>query len=305
MSRVDTTPTRSLVVSGLFCDKDHARGSDCAYRVDWSINPHMRAGTAVNLRRACAQHRALVHQLRQAGAEVLHVPFVHGAYDSVFAKDNALLLERHGRRQALMASPRFGERGREQEARARMLEGLGFEHLSPPHAHFEGGDVIMLPGSAGALLGYGQRSSEDALPALEDFLGAPVKPLRLQDPYFFHLDLAVAVLEDGTALVCQEALACRGHGLEGVEGITRIIPVPYAEAAAFALNLVQVGEVIILGAEAPWTQALLMRLGYRALAVNLDQFHLAGGSAACLVAQLHSRATLGAHAHAAVARLVS
>jgi N-dimethylarginine dimethylaminohydrolase len=292
------------VVSGLFCDKDHARGGGCAYRVDWSINPHMRAGASVNLRRACAQHRALVHHLRQAGAEVLQVPFVHGAYDSVFAKDNALLIERHGRRRALMASPRFGERSREQAARAQMLEALGFERLSAPRAHFEGGDVVMLPGSASALLGYGQRSSEDAIPSLEDFLGAPVRPLQLQDPYFFHLDLAVAVLEDGTALVCQEALACRGYGLEGMKGLTRIIPVPYAEAVTFALNLVQVGDAVILGCEAPWTQALLRRLGYRPLVVNLDQFHLAGGSAACLVAEVHSRAAVSARGNVE-SRLVS
>src|SRR5580692_4145371 len=60
---------------------------------------------AVEPARAVRQHRALVRQLRTLGAIVDIIPFVHGAYDSVFAKDSAVLLRRDGRDHGLMAQP--------------------------------------------------------------------------------------------------------------------------------------------------------------------------------------------------------
>src|SRR5689334_21168372 len=82
--------TTTFVVSAVHCAADHLRGARCAYRVAWSINPHMRVGAA-DPRRARAQHRALRDALVREGARLVDLPFVHGAYDSVFAKDNAVL----------------------------------------------------------------------------------------------------------------------------------------------------------------------------------------------------------------------
>ena len=279
----------TFAISGIRCEKNHCRvrGADCAYQVAWSINPHMRVG-AVNWRQACAQHAAYRRALREAGAALLELPFVHGAYDCVFAKDNAVLLERGGRSRALLASPVHGVRQREQAARARMLESLGFEVFGAPSAPFEGGDLVMLPGTRGALLGHGLRSSPRAAVMLEIFLDAPVTPLELTNPHLYHLDTALHVLSDGTALVCEEAFTSRSlRALERTEGIERVLPVPYEEALGFGLNLVEVGPTVIVGARAPRVMAWLDALGRRPLELRMEQFHLAGGSAACLVSRLH------------------
>jgi len=279
----------TFALSKLRCGKDpgHVRGVDCAYRVAWSINPHMKVG-AVNWRRACAQHRAFRRALLAAGAELLELPFVHGAYDCVFAKDNAVLLERRGRMRALLASPVFGERQQEQHARARMLEALGFEVLGPPPSHFEGGDLAVLPGVRGALLGYGQRSSRHAAGRLERFLDAPVTPLELTDPHLYHLDTALHVLSDGTALVCAEAFTLEAlRTLARTEGIQRVVPVPYEEALRFGVNLVEVGRAVLVGGRVPQVEALLHALGRWPVTVPLEQFHHAGGSAACLASRVH------------------
>jgi len=52
---------------------------------------------------AVAEHAAYIQALEKAGATIVMLPFVHGAYDSVFAKDSALVVERRGVRRALLA----------------------------------------------------------------------------------------------------------------------------------------------------------------------------------------------------------
>ena len=279
----------TFAVSDIRCDKNHCRvrTTDCAYRVAWTINPHMRVG-AVNWRLARAQHQAYRRALCEAGARLLELPFVHGAYDSVFAKDNAVLLERGGQLRALLASPLHGERQREQRARGRMLEALGFDVYGPPSEPFEGGDLIVLPGAKGALLGHGWRSSWRAAHEVERFLDAPVIPLELRDAHLYHLDTALHVLSDGTALVCEEAFTPQAlRAIERTVGIRRMLCVPYEEALGFGLNLVEVGDTVLVGARAPRVVEGLLALGRRPVELRMDQFHLAGGSAACLVSRLH------------------
>ena len=278
-----------FAISELRCEKNQCtvRTMDCAYQVAWCINPHMKIGS-VRWRQARAQHRAYRRALLEAGAELISLPFVHGAYDSVFAKDNAVLHSLRGRMRALLASPVHGERRQEQRARARILDSLGFGVFSSPTAPFEGGDVAMLPHAGGALLGHGQRSSARAAAMLEVFLQAPVTVLELRDPRLYHLDTALHVLSDGTVLVCEEAFTPEAlRTLERTEGIRQVLRVPLEEALGFGLNLVEVGPTVLVGARSPRMMSLLRTLGRWPVEVRLDQFHLAGGSAACLVSQVH------------------
>jgi N-dimethylarginine dimethylaminohydrolase len=278
----------TFAVSQVRCEKDHVRSRDCAYQVAWNINPHMKPG-AVAWRRACTQHREFLRTLREAGAGFFELPFVHGAFDSVFAKDNAVLVSQEGELRALLATMRHGQRRSEQLARARWLAARGFDVIEPPRVHIEGGDVAMLPSGRGALLGWGMRSTQRAAGVLEAFLAAPVTPLELCDPYLYHLDTALTVLSDGTALVCPEAFTPESlRMLERTEGIQQVVPIAREDALAFGLNLVEVGNTVIVGARVPRVEAVLRGLGRRPVSVRLDQFHLAGGSAACLVARVHT-----------------
>ena len=168
--------------------------NDCAYRVAWKINPHMRVGASC-FARAQDQHAALLEALRSAGASVVALPFVHGRFDSVFVKDNAVLIERAGERRALMTRPRHSERALEQERRAATFAANGFSVERARGAHFEGGDVVML--REGAILGVGPRSSPEAARELSQLLARPVVTVELCDPFLYHLDTALTVLADG------------------------------------------------------------------------------------------------------------
>jgi N-dimethylarginine dimethylaminohydrolase len=244
---------------------------------------------AVDFTRAAVQHAAFVTALEAAGATLHRLPFIHGAYDSVFVKDPALLLERRGRRHALLAHFRHPERQCERSERARSLAHHGYEIVGDDDGPaWEGGDVVMLPSGEGLFLGHGFRSERAAAAWLERHAGIPVWPLELSDPHLYHLDMALAILPDHTALVCPWALTTPSlRTLEQVHGADRLIPVSRELALEFGLNLVAVGDTILVGTNDRRIGALVTSLGYRTVAVPLGQFHLAGGSAACLVATVH------------------
>lgn len=277
------------LVSRTRCESDCPDAGDvCSYRVAWAINPHMRVGAACP-ERASREHAKLVATLRSLGAHVDEVPFVHGAFDSVFAKDSAVLVERNDDRiEALVARPRFAQRQVEQEARTRALLARGIDVVGASRRALEGGDVVVLPGARRAFLGHGFRSDPDAARDLADLLGAEVTCVALRDPRLYHLDMALAVLDDGTALVCADAIAKESlAAIEAHPCVTDVLRVPLDEALSFATNLVQVGTTIVTAADAPTTQRALRERGLRVRRVSLGEFHLAGGSAACLTARVH------------------
>ena len=282
-----TRAAPTLAVSALACT-DHDVEDDCRYQVAWAINPHMAIG-AVDFRAAAVQHAAFMAALEAAGARVIRLPFVHGAYDSVFTKDSALLLARRGVKRALLARLRYPERQREQTARAMFYDRHGYDVVCEAAGpSWEGGDVVMLPSGRGMLLGHGPRSRREATAWLERHAEVPVWPLGLRDPHLYHLDMALTVLPEGTALVCAEALTEDAlRVLERAPGIHQVIKVPRAAALAFGLNLVPVGDTVVCGARVPGIEAVLTELGFGCQVAPLDQFHLAGGSAACLVATVH------------------
>lgn len=285
-----TAPARTrpaLAVSALEC-ADHPPSVECRYQVAWAINPHMAIG-AVDYARARAEHSRFVSVLEAAGATLLRLPFIHGAYDSVFTKDPALLLGRRGRLRAVLARFAHRERRCERLARAHTYARHGYEIVSDDRGpHWEGGDLVMLPSGRGMFLGHGFRSQRAAAAWLEPHAGVPVWPLELRDPRLYHLDMALAILPDGTALVCPSALSPESlRVVERVHEVRRIVCVHEDSALSFGLNLVAIGDVIVLGSQDPQLEALVRALGYRSAVVPLRQFHLAGGSAACLVATVH------------------
>jgi len=255
------------------------------YRVAWRINPHMRVGST-RPARARAQHDAFRSALIAAGARLLELPFVPGAYDCVFMKDPALLVRREdGSAGALLARARHRERAEEFAARRWQLEAAGFA-VDGCESRLEGGDVVRV--GERYLLGHGFRSERRAAAALERFTGREVLPLRLTDAALYHLDTAVAYLSGGELLVAEGAIADRDlRALERFQGVRHLEVIPRSQAMAFAANLVQIGDRVILASGAPHMESRLVAWGYRPVVIELDQFIAAGGSAACLVAEVH------------------
>lgn len=276
-----------FVLSAARCEAWHPVTEACAFQVAWEINPHMEKGS-VRVERAVYEHSALRSRLHALGAGVVDLPFLHGAYDSVFTKDVAILTSGRNRRKALMATPRHRERRQEQIHRQRSLSAHGFEVAPPLTTTLEGGDVVVLPKCKGAFLGFGERSDPRSAVGLENFLEAPVWPLQLRDPRLYHLDMALGILDEGPALVCEDALTPEALArVKEVLGPTFVISVPLSAALQFGLNFIQIGRTVLLGRKTPRVQHILKGLGYRPEVLPLHEFQRAGGSAGCLVARVH------------------
>lgn len=277
-----------LALSRTECARPHLSPEGCRFQVAWAINPHMKPGAA-KPEHAARQHRVFTETLRACGAELLPVDFVHGAFDSVFAKDSAVLATDGRRRAALLANFANSERRQEQRSRTAALEAHGFTVQGPTAVSLEGGDVVQVPGGP-VLLGHGFRSSRAARGLLEGFFGRAVVPIELVDPWLYHLDTALTALNDGTLLCCAEAFSPASlRMLLRHPDIREVIFIPREEALQFGLNIVQLGKNVITGAAgARVTESLLTRRGLRVVKVDLSEFQLAGGSAACLVSSVYS-----------------
>ncbi len=267
----------------------------CRYQIAWSINPHMRVGAADFTRADAASTPLLLTALRATGAQLEQLAFVHGAYDSVFAKDSAVLVSSLSAtgpsRRALLASPVHRRAAaRAGRSRARALEALGFAVEQSAAASREGGDVVMLPGANGSV------SSVTAfVPRAPRPTSSPtssrveVTPLELVDPHLYHLDVALSVLADGTALVCEDAFTGESlRRLRAHPSIGSIVSVPREEALRFGLNLVEADGIVVMGSRAATVEQALAARGFSVVHTPLNEFQLAGGSAACLVAPVHA-----------------
>jgi N-dimethylarginine dimethylaminohydrolase len=262
--------------------------TECSYQVKWQINAHMKPGR-VNPAMALTEHAEFCRMILDEGGALLQVPFVHGAYDSVFVKDNALLRRVRGRIEAYLTNPACAERRQEQMARKTNFNAAGIRVVGSAARRLEGGDVVNGLGASQAFLGFGFRSERASAVDVSRFLGKPVISLELKDPYFYHLDTALAVLNDGTVLACKEAFTSEAWAeLTASVPSQKLIEIPRSEAMNFGLNLIEVGDTVILGGAVTSTLSeALHALGRKVRTAPLSQFQLAGGSAACLTAPIH------------------
>jgi len=271
-----------LIVSRPRCAVQH--DEDCAFQVAWEINPHMRIGAA-DCARAIEQHAQFVRSLRASGARVLQLPFMHGAFDSVFMKDSVVLREDRNGIRVLPATAKFSQRASEPGVRAQQLAHAGVAVEAALPVLLEGGDVVV--GNGVAVMGYGVRTELAAAAHLERFLGCEVVPVRLRDPDLFHADVALTMLSSGAMVLCEEAFD--RASLQALARIrsARTVAISKAEAMRFSLNIVEVGGTIVTGTPSAPMETVWRSLGYDVVVSPLDQFQLAGGSAACLVARVH------------------
>ncbi len=72
----------------------------------------------------------------------------------------------------------------------------------------------------------------------------------------------------------------------------KLIAAPRSEALRLALNWIEVDTRVVLGVASPPIFELLRGLGYDPVTVDLSEFLCSGGSAACLVSQIHGDAPL-------------
>ena len=137
----------------------------------------------------------------------MHVlPPEPGLPDMVYAANGAFIGRRHRLRRPV---PLPAARRRGGRAPGVLRSGHGWRSSTPTQINEGEGDFAYLPAAYGGLIlaGYGFRTEPAAHAEAQEVLGRPVVSLRLVDPRFYHLDTALAALDDGNVAYYPDAFS--------------------------------------------------------------------------------------------------
>ncbi|TDE00351.1 dimethylargininase [Jiangella asiatica] len=255
------------------CRPDH-------FAVRYSINVWMDPDQPVDRDLALAQWETLRATYERLGHRVHLLHPLTGLPDMVFAANGAFVVGDH----ALGA--RFRERVRADEAPAHRawLEGVGIGVHEPSAVNEGEGDFAWAGGRI--LAGAGFRSDPAAHDELAAVFDAPVVPLELVDPRFYHLDTALAVLDRDTIAYYPPAFAPASRDL-----LARMYPeaivATEADALVLGLNAVSDGRHVVLAAQAVELAVAVARAGFEPIPVDVCELLKAGGGVKCATLELH------------------
>ena len=274
-STVRTARTRHY----LMCAPTH-------FEVVYAINPWMDVSNPVHEERARLQWEVLRNTYLSLGHRVDLIDPVVGQPDMVFAANGGLVV---GAR-AYGAKFRFAERSAEAGAYAAWVTQQGYHLSEPVHTNEGEGDFLAL--GTMILAGTGFRTSIAAHVEAADALDRPVVSLELVDPRFYHLDVAIAVLDDGTGSAPADIAYFPGafspHSQRTLRDLfPHAIRCTEQDALVLGLNAVSDGLHVVLPEAASSLAGDLQRRGYVPVPVDLGEFVKSGGSVKCCTMELH------------------
>lgn len=256
------------------------------FEVAYAINPWMDTTKPVHVERARLQWEVLRNTYLSLGHRVELIEPLVGQPDMVFAANGGIVVG--GR--AYGARFRFPERSAEGLAYATWLRYSGLDVAEPAQINEGEGDFLAL--GAMILAGTGFRTSLEAHIEAANVLDRPVVSLELVDPRFYHLDTAIAVLDDGNgsapADIAYYPGAFSDHSRRTLRDLfPGAIICSERDARVLGLNAVSDGKNVVLPAPAVGLAAELRGRGYSPVPVDLGEFLKSGGSVKCCTMEMH------------------
>ena len=256
------------------------------FDVAYSINPWMDPSRHVDRALALRQWSGLVDAYRSTGHRVDLLEPLPEMPDMVFAANGATVVAG----KALAA--RFANPQREAEAavhaawhqRNGILYGGG-DVQQPTAVNEAEGDFAVTCKTI--LAGYGFRTTREAHLELAALTGREVISLELVEPRLFHLDLALAVLDDERQHIAYypDAFSHQSRQLLGTLFPDALIANDH-DAYAFGLNAVSDGLHVFIPSGARQLREDLAAAGYWPISVDLSELIKGGGSVKCCTQEI-------------------
>ncbi|MEV3874552.1 dimethylargininase [Streptomyces sp. NPDC049906] len=272
MPRRHATPRRYLM-----CPPAH-------FAVTYAINPWMDPTKPVDVPVAVAQWEDLRDRYRALGHTVEELTPRRDLPDMVFAANGATVID--GR----VLGARFAHPERTAEAAAHLdwFRAHGWPEVREP-LHVNEGEGDFAVTASYVLAGRGFRASPLSHGEAQEFFGRPVIGLDLVDPRFYHLDTALAVLDDRTDDVMYHPAAFSPGSRAVLERLfPHALTVGERDAAALGLNAVSDGRHVLLPQAALGLFAPLRRRGYEPIGMELSELLKGGGSVKCCTLELRT-----------------
>lgn len=238
--------------------------------------------------RARAQHAAYVELLARHGYRPVWVPPADEHPDGVFVEDALVVIggERDGERDGdpamtILTRPGAASRRGEVDSVAPVIEALGVPvHRIREPATLDGGDVLVT--ARHVLVGQTTRSNAAAVEQLRDLVAPRREALGVAVTGALHLKSAVTALPDGSliavpAWVDTAALAQLGYRV-------------HAALEPSGGDVLCLGDVVVLPADAPATAAMLRQLGFAVETIDVGELQKIEAGVTCMSVLLPRRA---------------
>lgn len=252
------------------------------FKVTYSINPWMDPAKPVDVPLALTQWEDLRDRYRSLGHTVDVLTPRPGLPDMVFAANGATVVG--GR--VLGARFAYQERAPEAAAHLEWFRDHGYTDVHEP-LHINEGEGDFAVTASYILAGRGFRASPLSHGEAQEFFGRPVIGLDLVDPRYYHLDTALAVLDDAGDEVMYYPDAF-SPGSRAV--LRRLFPdallATERDATALGLNAVSDGLHVLLPQSALGLFAPLRERGFEPVGMDLGELLKAGGSVKCCTQEL-------------------
>jgi N-dimethylarginine dimethylaminohydrolase len=249
------------------------------FDVTYAINPWMDPRKPVDAGLALAQWERLVELYLEHGHRVSLIEPVEGLPDMVFAANGATVVA--GR--VLLARFRYAQRAPETRAVREWFGARAFLEVRDAELVNEGEGDYLLAG-AQLLAGTGFRTDRRSHGEAQELFGQPVISLTLVDPRFYHLDTALAVLDD-TVMYYPSAFSPGSRSV-----LRRLYPdaiiATAADAETFGLNAVCDGRTVILPQAATHLIDELRARGFDPIGVDVSELMKAGGAVKCCTLEI-------------------
>lgn len=263
------TPIKRSV---LMCKPDY-------FTVVYRINPWMNPALPTDTSLALTQWQALYDIYIDLGFDVHLIDPIDGLPDMVYAANGGFVIDN----KAYGASFTYPERQPEGPAYMDWFRANGFDVHVPQEINEGEGDFLLVGDVI--LAGTGFRSDSNSHEELAAISGREVITLTLVNPSFYHLDTAIAVLDDTNIAYLRSAFDAASLDILEERYPDAIIATE-ADAAILGLNSYSDGYNVVIASRATDFERQLRDRGYNPIGVDLSELLLGGGGVKCCTLEL-------------------
>ena len=249
------------------------------FTVVYRINPWMDPALPTDTSLAVAQWQTLYDTYVGLGFDVHLIDPIDGLPDMVYAANGGFVID------GIAYGAKFTYPQRQPEGPAYMdwFGANGFDVREPVEINEGEGDFLLVGDVI--LAGTGFRSASNSHEEVSAIYGRTVITLKLVNPSFYHLDTAVAVLDDTNIAYLPSAFDEPSLAILR-ERFPDAIIVTEEDAAILGLNSYSDGYNVVIAARAKDFERQLRERGYNPIGVDLSELLLGGGGVKCCTLEL-------------------
>jgi len=245
------------------------------YRINPWMDPQLPTDTAL----AVSQWEELYRTYLDLGFDVQLIDPIQGLPDMVYAANGGFVIDNI----AYGASFTYPERQPEGPAYMDWFREAGFDVRVPENINEGEGDFLLVGDRI--LAGTGFRSASNSHEEIASIYNREVVTLNLVNPSFYHLDTAIAVLDDTNIAYLESAF-----DEESLVKLRALYPdailATEEDAAVLGLNSYSDGYNVVIASRAKDFERQLRERGYNPIGVDLSELLLGGGGVKCCTLEL-------------------